>query len=166
MKLRSMQPELLTLKTLLPAVVAVVLAALFVAPPAVAQVDLDVRTGVYSDESDLFAGAGVLGRLGGTDWFYNPNVEWVFVDNGDLITFNLDFHRDFDVDAPFTVWLGAGPAIVLRDPDRGRSDDEAEPGLNLLAGAGITDGAVRPYLQGKILISDDTQAVLAIGLRF
>lgn len=165
MKTRLTRPDPSLLESFVPAILAaLVLALLCAAPPAAAQVDLDVRTGVYSDESDLFVGGGVLGQWENSPWFYNPNVEWVFVENGDLITFNLDFHRDFDVDGPATVWLGAGPAIVLRSPDRG--DDEADPGLNLLAGAGLTGGAVRPYLQGKILISDDTQAVLAIGLRF
>jgi hypothetical protein len=27
-------------------------------------------------------------------------------------------------------------------------------------------GAVRPYVQGKILVSDETEAVIAFGLRF
>lgn len=164
MKHRWMQPDSFALRGILPALLTAVVLTLLAAPPAAAQVDLDVRTGVYSDESDLFVGGGVLGRMGSSPWFYNPNVEWVFVENGDLITFNLDFHRDFDLDGPLTAWLGAGPAVVLRSPDVG--DDEADPGLNLLAGAGFDGGAVRPYLQGKILISDDTQAVLAFGLRF
>lgn len=154
--------------------IAVSLAALILllaAPAAHAQVDFGVRGGVYTDEEDPFLGVELLGNFDGTRWFYNPNVEFVFVDHGDLITLNADFHYDLPADTPFDVWLGGGGAIIFRDRDQdrfGRDDDsETDAGLNLLAGLGFNPGGdIRPYIQGKLLLSDDSQAVLGFGLRF
>ena len=72
-----------------------------------------------------------------------------------------------------TFWAGAGPAIIFRDFDdegrRGRRDDddgETDFGANLLAGVGMVRGPVRPYGQVKVILSDETEAVLAFGVRF
>jgi len=145
------------------------LSALFVAAPAEA-VDFGVRAGVYTDEGDGFVGGELLFPL--TErWYFNPNVEWVFVDNGDLFTVNGDFHYDFDTDFNGYVWAGGGPALIVRDNDpprrRGGNDDaETDVGLNLLGGVGWQVEGLTPYVQGKVLISDDSEAVLAVGLRF
>lgn len=152
-----------------PLLLAALLTAFFpvlVALPAQADdFDLGLRGGVYTDQSDAFVGAEVLTRIGSTRWFFNPNAEFVFVDRGDLITVNADLHYDLPVDAPVYVWLGGGPALVLRDHPRGR--DENDVGLNLLAGVGFLKGhAVRPYVQGKLLLADESEAVLAFGIRF
>lgn len=139
--------------------------------PAHAQVDLDVRGGVYTDVEEGFLGAGILMPVTG-NWFFNPNVEYVFVDPGSLWTVNGDFHYDFAERGNWSIWAGGGPAVVFRDFDdegrRGRRDDndETDFGANLLAGVGMTEGAVRPFFQGKVLLSDETEAVLAVGLRF
>jgi hypothetical protein len=112
-----------------------------------------------------------LTRLGDSQWFFNPNVEVVFIDNGDFATLNADFHYDFDVDLPVYLWVGGGPAVILQDRDlppgaRGNEDD-TDFGANLLFGVGFkTQGLWRPYAQVKVLIADDNQAVLAVGFRF
>ena len=142
------------------------LAAVAAAPAARADgVDIDVRTGIYTDGSDGFLGAGVLWDVGKTgSWYANPNLEYVFVDNGDFFTVNGDVHYDFKTDAPFAVWAGGGPAVLFSDPDHG--DSETDFGLNLLAGIGAKQGNIRPYGQVKLIISDDSQLVFAFGLRF
>lgn len=154
-----------TPRRFLLAILIALLLVLLAPAAAQAQVDLDLRTGVYTDEADAFVGAGINTPVTGR-WFFNPNAELVFVDNGDLVTVNADFHRDFaERDWPVDFWLGGGPALVIRNPDRG--DDETDFGFNLLAGVGFLRGAaVRPYVQGKILLSDETEAVAAFGLRF
>ena len=151
---------------LLPTPVLAAALLVLLAPAfAAAQVDLDLRTGVYTEESDPFVGIGANARVTG-QWFFNPNAEFVFVDNGDLVTVNADFHRDLaERGWPVDFWLGGGPALIFRDPDRG--DSETDFGFNLLAGVGFLRGAaVRPYVQGKVVLSDDSQAVVAFGLRF
>lgn len=130
-----------------------------------AQWAFGLRTGVYTDESDLFLGAEFVTPMGPGPWKFNPNVEWAFVDNGDLWTLNADFTFDMAPTKAVDIWLGGGPALVVRSRDRG--DDETDPGLNLLAGVGFLRGrAVSPYFLAKILVSDDSQAILGFGVRF
>jgi len=159
-------------KILATAAFAALACLVFLAPaPAEAQIDLDLRAGLYTDVEEAFVGFGILTPV--TDrWFFNPNVEYVFVDPGSLWTLNGDFHYDFAQSGNMTFWAGAGPAIIFRDFDddgrRGRRDDDNETdfGANLLAGVGAVRGAVRPYGQVKVILSDETEAVLAFGVRF
>jgi len=147
--------------------ISLILLAVAVALPsrARAQTDFGVRTGVYTDESDAFVGLELLSRMRGSQWFFNPNFESVFVDNGNLFTINADFHYDFPTSGQFSVWLGGGPALILRDPDRG--DNSTDAAVNLLAGFGFSPhSAVRPYVQGKVILSNNSEAVFAVGLRF
>ncbi|HUP42487.1 MAG TPA: hypothetical protein VM599_04690 [Thermoanaerobaculia bacterium] len=150
---------------------AAALAALaaFSAPaPAAADVDFGVRGGVYTDLEEAFLGVELLMPVTG-QWFFNPNLEYVFVDPGSLWTLNGDFHYDFAQSGNLTFWAGGGLAVIFRDFDdrRGRRDDsETDVGANLLAGLGLVRGAVRPYGQVKVILSDDTEAVLAVGVRF
>jgi hypothetical protein len=133
--------------------------------PAHAQGDFGVRGGVYTEESDGFVGLEFVRRLRGSQWFFNPNLETVFVDNGDLWTVNADFHYELPTSGQFDIWLGGGPAVLFHHPDRGsRSTDAA---LNLLAGIGFSPhNPVRPYVQGKVIVSDKSEAVFGFGLRF
>jgi hypothetical protein len=148
-------------------------AGLFLGPGiARAEIDFGVRGGLYSDAEAGFLGAELLTGIS-RNWFLNPNLEYVFVDDGDLWTLNLDAHYDFRTGAPYYVWAGGGPAVIFSslDPPRGcrRCDDDSETdlGLNLLAGVGFGKGqAIRPYVQGKVILSDNTEAVIAFGLHF
>lgn len=134
-------------------------------PQAARAIDFEVRGGLYTDAEEAFVGLGLLSRIQRSQWYFNPNLEWVFLDNGDLVTLNFDLHYDFPTSGQFNAWLGGGPAVIFTDPDRGDSD--TEPGLNLIAGLGFNPhGVVRPFLQGKIILADDSEAVIAIGLRF
>lgn len=150
--------------------------SVFLAPSvAQAQVDFGVRGGFYSDAEAGFVGAEILTplRIFGRGWFLNPNFEYVFVDNGDLYTVNLDAHYDLRTSGPYSVWLGGGPALIVSKFDPPRNcrfcdpEDETNVGLNLLAGVGFWPrNAVRPYVQGKFTLSDNTEAAIAFGLRF
>lgn len=143
------------------------LALLFSAVPAAAEgFDFGLRGGVYTDESDAFVGVELLTRLGRSPWFFNPNFEYVFVDNGDLSTLSFDFHYDFRVQGPVYLWAGGGPALVFRQPDR--RDNETDGAFNLLAGIGfkLRGSAIRPYIQGKVILSDETESAIAFGVRF
>ena len=156
---------------------ALALAACLSLAPALAQAQIDfgVRGGFYSDAEAGFLGAEILTplRIFGRGWFLNPNLEYVFVDDGNLYTLNLDAHYDLRTNAPYNVWLGGGPALIFSEFDAPRgcrfceSEDETDVGLNLLAGIGIWPrNAVRPYVQGKFTLSDNTEASIAFGLRF
>jgi len=149
---------------------------LFLVPAlASAQFDIGVRGGFYSDASAGFLGAELLTPLPiARGWFLNPNFEYVFVDDGHLYTLNLDAHYDLNTrNEPYYFWLGGGPAVIFSKIDAPfgcrncSSDSQTDIGLNLLAGVGFWKrGPVRPYVQGKVTISDNTEASIGFGVRF
>ena len=107
--------------------------------------------GIYTDVGEPFLGVDLLMRISDTRWFFNPSLEYVFVDPGDLATVNLDVHYDLDTDNDdlYVGWV-AVPAIVFRD-DEGRGDDEddTDVGINLLGGIGWQLEAFVPLPAGE-----------------
>ncbi|KAB2969143.1 MAG: hypothetical protein F9K18_01810 [Thermoanaerobaculia bacterium] len=135
------------------------------AAPAGAQTDFGVRAGAYLEDADPFVGLELLTRMGSSEWFFNPNVEFVFADERDRISGNFDFHYDFRVTGDYYLWAGGGPAVIFTDGD-GRRDSETDAGLNLLGGIGWRLSNLTPYAQAKVVISDDSEFVAAVGIRF
>jgi hypothetical protein len=128
-------------------------------------VDTDIRAGVYTDADAVGFGAGVLTPVSSDHrWFFNPNLEVGFGDRENLIAMNGDFHYDFSQTNSVSVWMGAGPAVLITDPSEGNS--RTDVGLNLLTGVGAKSGSVRPFGQLKGIVSDNSQVVLQGGLHF
>jgi hypothetical protein len=76
-------------------------------------------------------------------------------------------HYDLPTNTAWTVWVGAGPAFIDREIETPtRRDDELDLGANLLLGVGARRGDYRPFFQSKVTVSDDTELVLAAGVRF
>jgi hypothetical protein len=122
-----------------------------------------VRGGYYTKVEKPFLGAELLVRVA-PRFYFNPNVEYVFVDNGSYITINGDFHYDFPTHSSTYVWLGAGPALVRVHPDgAGASTNVA---ADLLGGIGFRTESVIPYIQVKAIIKSDSLVSIAVGLRF
>src|SRR3990172_7741565 len=108
---------------------------LVLAPEVSADIKPGVRTGVYFDAESAFIGGEVLADI--TDsWFFNPNLEYVFLDAGSLWTFNFDVHYDLPTGSRWYFWLGAGPAIIYLDPDNPFRESDTDFGVNLFAGVG------------------------------
>lgn len=131
------------------------------------EIDFDLRGGYYADDAEgPFIGAGVLTGFGSTgQWFFNPNVEFAFGDNVDVITGNADFHYDLPTSSSLAFWVGGGPAVVHYDPDFGRGS-ETDFGVNAFFGFGAREGSLRPYFQIKALVSDESELVIGGGIRF
>ena len=148
-------------------------ASLFLIPgTARAEIDFGVRGGFYSDADAGFLGAELLMDVT-RQWYFNPNFEYVFVDDGHLYTLNLDAHSDLRTPPSYSLWVGGGPAVIFSGFDapagcrRCDDDNQTDLGLNLLAGVGFWKRqAIRPYIQGKVTLSDNTEASIAFGLRF
>ena len=137
------------------------------AQPATAFADgvqFGVRGGYYTKVDKPFLGAELLARVA-PRFYFNPNVEYVFVDNGTYMTFNGDFHYDFPTHGRTYAWLGAGPALVRVDPE-GPANANTDLAANLLGGIGFRRGSVIPYVQAKAIIQSDSLVSLAVGLRF
>ncbi len=137
-----------------------------VAVPARAA-DLGVRGGVYAFHNGPdkpFLGVELLARAG-DDIYFNPNVEYVFLDNERFWTFNFDAHWDLPTHGTPYLWLGGGLAISYDAPQGFASSTKAH--ANLLAGIGFrTDSHVVPYIQVKYMTGDPSAFVAAGGIRF
>ncbi len=128
------------------------------------QTRLGARTGAFLADGDPFVGGEVLVGVA-DDLFFNPNVEVAFADNVTKGLFNFDIHYDFARVNKAFFWVGAGLAVIYADPE-GR-DSETDAGANVLFGVGFnTSGRWIPYVQAKILASDDSDFALAFGIRF
>ena len=146
-----------------PKIATVALALLLAsAAPAAARDMFGVRTGFYTDVDEPFIGIEGLFGLG-HHVYLNPNFEYVFTEDPHYMTFNADFHYDFPTRSRAYVWAGAGLGVLYTNPEVG--DSNTDVGLNLLFGVGLK-GHVVPYVQGKVIVSEDTAFVLGVGLRF
>lgn len=152
------------MRKLSTAFVLIALAVLAGAEPAAADTKFGVRGGYYTDIGEPFVGVEVLTPLGHRVYF-NPNFEWIFVENANYFTLNGDFHYDFPVGRDVYVWAGAGlgwSSFDFEGPDN--SDNDLV--VNLLTGAGVNAGGVIPYVQLKLIVQDDTEFAIGVGLRF
>jgi hypothetical protein len=143
-----------------------VAAALLLAAPAAAQADpmFGVRFGYYTQVADPFLGAELLFRIV-PDLYLDPNVEAVLVGDGHYVTVNGDLHYDLPVGRHTFLWVGGGLAIVSRSAG-GSEEGHTDLGLDLLAGLGARHGRVIPYVQAKVIVKDDSEFVIGVGLRF
>jgi len=152
------------MRKLSTAFVLIVLAELAGAHPAAADTKFGIRGGYYTDIGEPFAGVELLTRVAHRVYF-NPNFEYVFVDEAKYFTLNGDFHYDFPVAKDVYVWAGAGLGWSHFDFEGpGESDDHLV--ANLLVGAGVNAGGVIPYVQFKLIVQDNTEFAIAVGLRF
>ena len=137
--------------------------ALGAATPAAAA-DFGVRGGYYFDASEPFLGVELITPVARRIYF-NPNLEWVFVEDSTYLTLNADFHYDFPTRGSTFVWAGAGLGLLRSDPE-GPDNSDTDPALNLLAGVGFRTGGVIPYFQAKLIVDGESEFALAFGIRF
>ena len=148
--------------TSLTTIAAVALLTMLASPGAARADNFGVRTGYYTDAGEPFLGVEFLARVGRRVYF-NPNFEYVFTDDPHYMTFNADFHYDFRTRSRAYVWAGAGLGVLYTDPKVG--DSNTDLGLNLLFGVGLK-GEVIPYIQAKVIVSDNSEFVIGVGVRF
>jgi hypothetical protein len=141
-----------------------VVATLLALPAAADDAKVGVRGGYYTDIEEPFVGAELLLRVA-PRFYFNPNAEYVFVNNAKYFTWNADFHYDFHHRGSSFAWLGAGLAVTTFNP-RGPNNSDNDVAANFLAGVGVRSGGLIPYFQAKVIARDETEFVLAFGLRF
>ena len=137
--------------------------ALLAGPAAAA--NLDLRGGAYtgSDFDKPFVGVGLDSHLNGSLYF-NPNVEYVFVDSGRFATGNFDAIYALPMDGAPSLYVGAGLGLVHTDPE-GSGGTSTKPRANIILGIGFGSGRSSPYIQGKY-ITGYKYWVVAAGIRF
>jgi hypothetical protein len=150
--------------------IAVVGICLLLISNAQADIKPGVRAGSYFDPNKAAIGGELLMNINDEHTlFFNPNVEYVFLDRSGLWSFNFDVHYDLlSASEPVYFWVGAGPAILHRDPDNEALRSDTDFGANIFAGLGfkIRGTDLVPYIQPKYTISDDSRFSIAFGLRF
>jgi hypothetical protein len=123
-----------------------------------------VRAGEYRDTDKPFVGVELLTYMG-SHFYFNPNLEYVFVDSGTFGTLNFDVHIDIPTNSSLYLWVGGGLGLLYNDPP-GPGGKDVDPKGNILAGLGIQAGHLVPYFQVKRIAGDRKETVIAIGLRF
>ena len=144
----------------------VVFALLAAAAPAVAaDPSFGIHAGVWTEDGDPLVGAEVELPLDSPRWAIVPSLEYVPGDGVDRWIANADATYELDLDTKAEIWVGGGLAVLFTDHERHGSDTNL--GVNLLAGAGLeTSSGLYPYLQGKVVISEDSALAVVLGLRF
>jgi hypothetical protein len=122
-----------------------------------------VRLSYYTDAAAPALGGELLFHVAPSTYF-NPNLEFVFKDDS-YFTFNLDFHYDLLKSRDTFVWAGAGLAVLAVNPP-GPTEGHTDAGLNLLFGVGLRRRPVIPYFQAKVILKDETELSLGVGVRF
>jgi len=154
-RFRQLQPLVLALGLLIP---------LYGARSASA-IDFGVRAGAYVEDQDPFVGLELLSAMGSSDWYFNPNVEFVFAEERDRVALSFDFHYDFLRTGSYYVWGGGGLAGIHTDSGRGQGS-KTDLGIDLLGGVGWRLEGFTPYAQLKIVVAEDSELVAGVGIRF
>ena len=152
-------------KVLLTGLIGILM--IFLSESAHADISPGFRAGAYFDAESAFVGGEVVADLT-EDWRFVPNVEFVFVDNASLTTFNFDFQYSIRTDYRFELWAGAGAAILHFNPENDNFDSDTEFGANLFFGVGfpLQEARFLPYVQPKLILADNVEFSVAFGIRF
>jgi hypothetical protein len=126
-----------------------------------------LQAGTYFDIGEPFIGAGYQFPLNPRLSFV-PNAEYVFVNNGDLYTVNLDSRYALNPAASNPMWVGAGIGMIRREAGPFNDTDSA---LNLMWGINFDSytgnlGNFTPFISTRAILSDDSEVGLSFGIRF
>jgi|GEM_PF-6566299 len=122
-----------------------------------------LNTGVYVDEGDPLLGIAYEYPLS-DKLAIVPGFEYVFVDNGDLYTFNVDSRFELDTNTQNPMWAGIGMGAIRREVG---NFDDTDFGVNLMWGMDFDRGQNwMPYLSTKAVLSDDSYFMVGFGIRF
>ena len=148
-------------KTLLLAVV-VLLVSVSSHAGVLGGLQLGARAGSYTDGDNFFLGVDAKFQI--PVFSANPSIEYVFIDGGDLMTFNADVLMSVLKLPLVSGFLGGGIGLMYFSPDQG--DSATDPLINVIAGAEL--GVVlNPYLMLKWVFADQYDGfVVGIGVRF
>lgn len=139
-------------------------AAAGAATDARAQASFGARIGVWADPTDPFVGAEALVPLRPL-WTLDPNLEVVFGDHTTTGALSVDALYRLERTSSATYWIGAGPSFLVTDLRHGGTDTDL--GLNLLVRAELAGSRpYSPYIEGKVVLSNNNRAALGFGVRF
>lgn len=121
-----------------------------------------IRAGHYNDADEFFLGVDV--KVKAVFLNADPSIEYVFINNGKLMTFNLDGFVNILNVPLLSGFVGGGVGLMYFNPDVG--DSSTDPVVNLIGGVefGVT---LNPYIMLKWIIADHSDGFVgAVGIRF
>jgi hypothetical protein len=147
------------------AIILVFLASLLFAQSLHA-LEFGIRAGRFNDLKENMIGVELAFDVG--PFVFNPNFEYVLIDDVDIMSLNADLLYRFARGGRVTPYLGLGVG-VMRFEASGFGSEEEWLG-NAIAGVAFETGRVKPYVQIKhFRILEETSAydtMLTIGIRF
>ena len=138
-------------------------AFLLLAAPALRADDFSLRAGAYFDAGAAFLGGEYRFPIT-RELRLAPNLEWVFPGHATYLAMSLDLHYFFSTTSRVQPWVGGGLGIYYVDPE-GLGEGDTNVGANFIAGVGLKSH-LKPYVQLKLVVKGNTEAVLGFGLRF
>ncbi|MBN2000287.1 hypothetical protein JW935_22245 [candidate division KSB1 bacterium] len=133
-------------------------------PAATAAPLAGIRAGLYTDVDEFFIGGDLVFKLA-PRLDFNPNLEYVFVEDVSYMTINFDVLYYIYSSRKSYGWVGGGLAMTRLKAD-GADKGDSDTGLNLLFGIGFKNRGSIPYLQAKLIMGDYDDFVIGGGFRF
>jgi hypothetical protein len=145
--------------------IVVLLASLLFAESLQA-LDFGIRAGRFNDLDETMIGVELAFDMG--PFVFNPNFEYVLIDDIDIMSLNADVLYPFARGGRATPYLGLGLGVMRFEASGFGSTDEWVG--NAIAGVAFDAGRVTPYVQVKhFRFLEETSAydtMLTIGIRF
>lgn len=144
----------------------VVVLSLLLSAPSLYAIELGIRAGRYNDLEENMVGVDLALNVG--PFIFNPNFEYVLIDDLDVMSLNADFLYPFARGGRATPYVGLGAGVMRFD---GSGFDSSDEWLgNAIGGVAFDTGRVKPYVQVKhFRFLDETSAydtMLTVGIRF
>lgn len=138
------------------------LAVLVLAPTSASaqRAHLGVRAGYNFDYDDPSLGGHFSVPIARRLELY-PSMDVYLPETGTRLAFNGDLKYRFRTPSAWEPYLGGGVQVLHRRiGDAGNND----VGANLLGGVETRVGTVHPFLEGRVVLQDNTSFQLATGL--
>jgi len=145
--------------TLLPALV-VMLGVTTAAAGAQASTHVGGRVGYNFDTREVMFSANLTVPMTSRVEFY-PSIDIYAPDQGNRIGYNGDVKVSFPVTSGPRFYAGGGLGVVSRTVG---DFSHTDVGANLLLGLESRSGWVHPFVEGKVLLHDNSQFQLIGGL--
>lgn len=122
-----------------------------------------LNTGVYVDEGDPYIGLSYQVPVSPNSAIV-PGFEYLFVDRGTLMTFNVDGRFDLPASTVNPMWAGVGLAALHREVGNFENTDF---GVNFLWGMDFERNQNWvPFVNAKAIVSDESYLGFSFGIRF
>lgn len=122
--------------------------------------DFGIRGGISANPDQVFFGAHVESLPIIDRVHLRPNIEIGFGDDLTFTALNLEAIYKWPLQAPWTVYAGAGPAINIVKTE---SETDAEAGFNFLGGLEHSKGW---FVEAKVGSVESTDLKITFGYTF